>query len=214
MRPRTNCCHGRSSWRRFFPQGSTRASLVFFRFKKSSTMDRPTKRQRVVNISQGVDVEAPTVGHACLASLHRAVTPPSRFRHRQPSPNTPYIFDTKTTRVSDISDSQEPGFPRRERRIIRSPFQLTHIRDFPPSSGNNVDTIRLRDILGDPMIRECWQFNYCFDVDFVMSQFDEDVRDIVKVKIVHGSWKKDSPNRIAIDVWPIDTTNIITLRVY
>jgi len=50
------------------------------------------------------------------------------------------------------------------------------------------------------MIRECWQFNFLIDVDFLMSQFDEDVRDLVKVKVVHGSWKKDAPNRIRIDV--------------
>jgi tyrosyl-DNA phosphodiesterase-1 len=176
-------------------------------------MDRPAKRQRVADFSQGDVVEAPTAGHTSLASLHRAVTPPPKSRPRQLSPSTPCTSNAKTARVTDISDGQKPNFPKREPRILRSPFQLTHIRDFPPSSGNNVDTIRLRDILGDPMIRECWQFNYCFDVDFVMSQFDEDVRDIVKVKIVHGSWKKDSPNRIAIDVWPMDTKTGV-LRVY
>jgi tyrosyl-DNA phosphodiesterase-1 len=50
------------------------------------------------------------------------------------------------------------------------------------------------------MIRECWQFNYLFDVDFLMSQFDEDVRDLVSVKVVHGSWKSESDNKIRIDV--------------
>lgn len=50
------------------------------------------------------------------------------------------------------------------------------------------------------MIRECWQFNYLFDVDFLMSQFDEDVRDLVSVKVVHGSWKSQSDNKIRIDV--------------
>jgi tyrosyl-DNA phosphodiesterase-1 len=55
-------------------------------------------------------------------------------------------------------------------------------------------------MLGDPMIRECWQFNYLHDVDFIMSQFDEDVRRLVKVKVVHGSWKRDAPNRVRIDV--------------
>jgi hypothetical protein len=39
-----------------------------------------------------------------------------------------------------------------------------------------------------------------FDVDFLMSQFDEDVRRLVQVKVVHGSWKKDAPNRIRIEV--------------
>lgn len=168
-------------------------------------MDRPAKRQRVAEVSQGGVVEAPSAGHKSLASLHRAVTPPSRSR----PPSTPCTSDAGIARVSDISETQNADVLEKESRILRSPFQLTHIRDFPPSSGNNVDTIRLRDILGDPMIRECWQFNYCFDVDFVMSQFDEDVRNIVKVKIVHGSWKKDSPNRIAIDVWPIDTGHCV-----
>ncbi|KAA8650615.1 hypothetical protein EYZ11_002762 [Aspergillus tanneri] len=83
-------------------------------------------------------------------------------------------------------------------RIVRSPFQLTHIRDLA-SSAHNGDTVRLRDLLGDPMIRECWQFNYLIDVDFLMQQFDEDVRGLVQVKVVHGSWKKEAPNRVAID---------------
>lgn len=59
----------------------------------------------------------------------------------------------------------------------------------------------LRDLLGDPMIRECWQFNYLFDVDYLMGQFDEDVRDLVAVKVVHGSWKREAPNRVRVDVF-------------
>lgn len=51
------------------------------------------------------------------------------------------------------------------------------------------------------MIRECWQFNYLFDVDYLMSQFDEDVRDLVIVKVVHGSWKREASNRIRVDVF-------------
>lgn len=50
------------------------------------------------------------------------------------------------------------------------------------------------------MIRECWQFNYLFDVDFLMSQFDEDVRGLVQVKVVHGSWRKEDTNRIRVEV--------------
>ena len=83
---------------------------------------------------------------------------------------------------------------------IPSPIQLSHIQDFPSNSTNNTDTVKLRDILGDPLIRECWQFNYMFDVDFLMDQFDEDVRRDVKVKVVHGSWRRDSSNRMDIDV--------------
>lgn len=85
-------------------------------------------------------------------------------------------------------------------RVVSSPFELTHIQGFPDKGGLNEGTVKLRDILGDPLIKECWQFNYCFDVDFVMAHFDPDVRSLVKVKIVHGSWEKESANRINIDV--------------
>jgi tyrosyl-DNA phosphodiesterase-1 len=50
------------------------------------------------------------------------------------------------------------------------------------------------------MVRECWQFNYLFDVEFLMSQFDEDVRGLVQVKVVHGSWRKEDTNRIRVEV--------------
>lgn len=52
------------------------------------------------------------------------------------------------------------------RDSIPSPIQLNRIQDLPPSS--NVDTISLGDILGDPLIKECWLFNYLFDIDFMM----------------------------------------------
>ncbi len=54
----------------------------------------------------------------------------------------------------------------RTRKVVPSPFQLTRIRDLPAE--NNVDTVSLRDILGDPLIREVWHFNYLFDLDFLM----------------------------------------------
>jgi tyrosyl-DNA phosphodiesterase-1 len=46
------------------------------------------------------------------------------------------------------------------------------------------------------MIKECWNFNFLFDVDFVMKHFDADVKDLVKVKIVHGFWKRDDERRV------------------
>ena len=82
-------------------------------------------------------------------------------------------------------------------RLIPSPIILTSIRDLPFSK--NHDTISLHDILGNPLIKEAWIFNYCFDVDWLMRYFDIDVRTQVKVKIVHGSWKNESSNKIGID---------------
>ncbi|RDW91985.1 hypothetical protein BP5796_01379 [Coleophoma crateriformis] len=90
--------------------------------------------------------------------------------------------------------------PRRAPRgpkVVNSPFQLTSIRDLPPSM--NVDTVSLKDILGDPLIAECWEFNYLHDVDFLMEAFDEDVRDLVKVHVVHGFWKREDQSRKNIE---------------
>ncbi|PMD47553.1 phospholipase D/nuclease [Hyaloscypha variabilis F] len=79
-------------------------------------------------------------------------------------------------------------------KVMKSPFQLTRITDLPPAS--NVDTISLKDILGDPLISECWEFNYLHNLDFLMDAFDEDVRDLVKVHVVHGFWKQEDPGRL------------------
>jgi tyrosyl-DNA phosphodiesterase-1 len=84
-------------------------------------------------------------------------------------------------------------------RVIKSPFQLTWIRDLPESS--NVDAVSLRDMLGDPLIKECWEFNYLHDLDFLMDAFDNDVRDLVRVNVVHGFWKKEDQSRINLLVF-------------
>ncbi len=96
--------------------------------------------------------------------------------------------------------------------LIPSPVQLNSIRDLPTTL--NIDTVSLRDILGDPLIKECWIFNFLFDVDFVMSQFDQDVRNIVQVRIVHGSWKKDHPNKIRIDQAAKRYSNVQAITAY
>ena len=51
-------------------------------------------------------------------------------------------------------------------RFLPSPFRLSKVEGLADDC--NVDAISLRDILGDAMIKECWLFNYLFDVDFVM----------------------------------------------
>ncbi|OAX82762.1 hypothetical protein ACJ72_02881 [Emergomyces africanus] len=145
----------------------------------------PSKRLKSSHEKFQEHYDTPSLKDAStLASLNRSITPPLRRPSRQPSVSSPYVPQEKFSLLS---------------KNIPSPIQLTHIRDFPASSGNNNDAVKLRDILGDPLIKECWQFNYMFDVDFLMSQFDEDVRSLVIVKIIHGSWKKESPNRIHID---------------
>ncbi|KAI9873034.1 MAG: hypothetical protein M1823_008021, partial [Watsoniomyces obsoletus] len=67
--------------------------------------------------------------------------------------------------------------------MLPSPFTLIKIRDLPASA--NVDTVSLHDILGNPLVKEAWVFNFCFDVDWMMQFFDPDVRSLVQVKIIH-----------------------------
>lgn len=162
-------------------------------------MERPAKRVRVSSESEDQNGGA----SAPLSSLHRIITPPPRAR-----PQGPRVSDRSSYEelagahhgVSQVESSSHELARPSDAQVISSPIQLTHIRDFPESKGYNVDTVKLRDLLGDPMIRECWQFNYLFDVDFLMSQFDEDVRSLVKVKVVHGSWERESANRVRVEV--------------
>lgn len=170
------------------------------------------KKRKITDFKEEHEEKAPKKNLTPLASLSRSVTPPLTTREKRPLNNqhTEHTEHTDHTdharhnidniRNSKPNDEIKPSITEGLPRIIRSPIQLTHIRDLP--ADKNIDTVRLHDILGDPMIRECWQFNYCFDVDFVMSQFDQDVKNLVQVKIVHGSWKQDSANRIRIDVQP------------
>lgn len=83
-------------------------------------------------------------------------------------------------------------------KTIQSPFQLTRIRDLPKSL--NVDSVSLHDILGNPIISECWNFNYLHDLDFLIRSFDQDVQHLVKIHVIHGFWKREDPNRHLLEV--------------
>lgn len=163
-------------------------------------MERPSKRPRVASDCTGEGEDRPSRITTPLNSLNRSISPPTgtRFQSIQGAglASQKLANDEASIEQSTSDATKHAGPPR----AIPSPIQLTHITDYPPSKSYNVDTVKLSDILGDPMIRECWQFNYMFDVDFLMSKFDQDVRSLVKVKVVHGSWKKESPNRIMIEV--------------
>jgi tyrosyl-DNA phosphodiesterase-1 len=63
-------------------------------------------------------------------------------------------------------DSKSDQYLPPQVQFLASPVQLTRIKDF--HSTQNVDTVGLGDILGDPLIKEVWNFNYLFDIDFVM----------------------------------------------
>lgn len=73
---------------------------------------------------------------------------------------------TKAEEKATSIESTEHDAKKTSSKMIPSPIQLNHVQDLPASS--NKDTIKLSDILGDPMIKECWLFNYLFDIDFLM----------------------------------------------
>jgi tyrosyl-DNA phosphodiesterase 1 len=89
--------------------------------------------------------------------------------------------------------SPPPLTKQRKAAVLPSPFRLTYIRDLPPEL--NRDAVTLNDLLGDPLIKECWNFNYLHDIEFLMAAFDEDTRHLVDVHIVHGFWKREDTHR-------------------
>jgi tyrosyl-DNA phosphodiesterase-1 len=136
--------------------------------------DPPVKRRKV---------EGPTYNSLDTEPLNRGLAKPISpplSRRKSPAiqtlPEPDWDFDdvpkqtalpvqsTNHTRLS--SNADEGG---QETQYMASPIQLTKIRDLAPEQ--NVDAVSLKDILGDPLIRECWNFNYLFDLDFVMSVF-------------------------------------------
>ncbi|KAF5123731.1 putative tyrosyl-DNA phosphodiesterase [Metarhizium anisopliae] len=115
----------------------------------------------------------------------------------------------KRQRVDDLEQNDAPTSlsapispprksQRRESERLASPWQLTWIRDLPEEL--NYDAVTLKDLLGDPLISDCWEFNYLHDVPFLMDAFDQDTRHLVNVHVVHGFWKRDDPHRLALTV--------------
>ncbi|KAL4818941.1 tyrosyl-DNA phosphodiesterase-domain-containing protein [Aspergillus spinulosporus] len=154
------------------------------------SVDRPAKRPKLLSHPEPGNIKNSSLSN--IVSLRRSITPPPARSGRPRVSTTSFISPHQHSEPNDTDTANTP-------QIVPSPIQLNHISDFSDSLRNNDDTVKLRDILGDPLIRECWQFNYCFDVDFLMDQFDEDVRNLVNVKVVHGSWKRESENRMRIE---------------
>lgn len=165
-------------------------------------------------------------GRSVVLNSRKSISPPARRRRSKPEfiegrpvlmressnldKENSSVESTEATLASSSFQNGEASASPID--LVPSPVQLIAIKDLHASL--NIDTISLKDILGDPLIKECWLFNYLFDVDFVMSQFDEDIRDLVQVKIVHGSWKKDAPNKIRIDEAVKSYSNIQTFTAY
>lgn len=145
-------------------------------------MEPPRKRARLENH----DDVAESTDHSLPVSLTRPISPVGTRSHQ--ASELPVAAAAAPSISPELNTSN----------TMPSPFQLTAIHDLPTES--NVDAVTLTDILGDPLIAECWEFNYLHDLDFLMNAFDEDVRSLVKVHVVHGFWKQEDPSRHRLQV--------------
>lgn len=126
--------------------------------------DPPAKRRKL-----NADLQEPqtTPEHNHLG-LARPISPPLASRRKVVAPNsglTPtWSFDSLNEEVA-TSALPEPSAKvevREKKDILQktntkyelSPIQLTRIEDLAPHE--NVDAVGLHDILGDPLIKECW----------------------------------------------------------
>lgn len=87
--------------------------------------------------------------HDALNMARRPITPPLVTRAKE-----------------EVVSTTASGAVQGAVGYVPSPVRLTRIRDLPDAA--NVDTISLREILQDPLIKEQWQFNYLLDIDFIM----------------------------------------------
>jgi tyrosyl-DNA phosphodiesterase-1 len=144
--------------------------------------DPPTKRRKL-----NADVATTEHKNNVSKGLDKPISPPlSRRRSPERASEPTWSFDdvpkpTLASRpLATASKREEPPAPASipderpasERAsnegplIIPSPVQLTRIAGL--GSHQNVDAVGLGDLLGDPLIKECWNFNFLFDIDFVM----------------------------------------------
>ncbi|EWG45295.1 tyrosyl-DNA phosphodiesterase 1 [Fusarium verticillioides 7600] len=123
--------------------------------------------------------------------------PAKRQRMEEPEAQTPESLQRSIT---------PPRKKDRKSTVVKSPWQLTWIRDLPED--DNQDAVTLKDLLSDPLISECWEFNFLHDIPFLMDSFDPDTRHLVKVHLVHGFWKREDVNRIALETAASEFENV------
>ncbi len=134
-----------------------------------------SRKRRKANSGLGVDADQhfdedanPSNTPLVFDSMKRSISPPT-LKRRQPvqapsdQNNHLAVIDSSFSPSSSLSKECVPSSTV---KMISSPVQLSTVKELPASS--NIDTLSLKDILGDPLIKECWLFNYLFDVDFVM----------------------------------------------
>lgn len=115
-----------------------------------SGQERPFKRQKL-SIEREHDAVNETTPHGPSGKTTSTLAP---------------ISPPPLLRKKDTAKPLEINQPQSTMISVSSPIQLTEIRDLPAT--DNVDTTSLREILGDPLLKEVWNFNYLHDIDFIM----------------------------------------------
>lgn len=169
----------------------------------------PKRKLQDAELGKSGDAQYSVSSRATPRSLSRAVSPP--LKKRRTSPEKEESLHTGQDE-REQTEQQAERQPCSSQRIVKSPFHLTTIRSLGQAS--NKDTVLLKDLLSDPLIKECWEFNYLHDIDYLMNAFDDDVRHLVKIHVIHGFWKKEDPNRLQIQSDAARYPNITTHHAY
>jgi tyrosyl-DNA phosphodiesterase-1 len=132
----------------------------------------PPKRRKLDDDASNKEVTKPDLH----TGLNKPISPPLPHRKgpQLPSFTPTWSFDDVpkqilVSRPAEPTTNQPPdnGSDHREgTQFLSSPIQLTKIEKLP--AHQNVDAVGLSELLGDPLIKECWNFNFLFDLDFVM----------------------------------------------
>ena len=96
-----------------------------------------------------------------LPSIERPISPPSLTSSKRPD-----LCRIAQQSQPEVATTKQNNGSAEETILHSSPFQLSQIRDLPREC--NVDTVTLQELLGEPLIKEAWLFDYLFDIDFVM----------------------------------------------
>ncbi|KAK6523579.1 hypothetical protein TWF281_001560 [Arthrobotrys megalospora] len=181
-------------------------STAFLSAKKTPV---PTKGTKTLGMSSPEPLSK-RVKLSSSSSLNRDISPPPLRRKANGSvppvatssnhlatPSSSITTPDPGAKSANISAASNPEVSNKSTLIISSPFKLTQIRNLP--ANKNIDAITISDILGSPLIREIWSFNFMHDLEWMVSHLDEDVAKQIKIKIIHGNWRKDDASRKAME---------------
>jgi hypothetical protein len=151
-----------------------------------------------------------TIQSPCISAIvhhSKMAEPPTKRRRLGRDSDGDALGAEDNERATSSSLSHPISPPRIKRAKVRtrisSPFRLTSIQDL--SDHCNIGAVSLKDLIGDPLIAELWDFNYLHDIDFLMNHLDEDTRALTRVHVVHGFWKREDPNKLMLQVSDIPT---------